>query len=132
MSLADPAPDCPPGGHVSYSIPASSVELSVGKAYESVTLAPQISSVTVGPSYAAYSQPAVTYAKSLGVGYAAHSPASLHAEVVPSGKWTLEARQLDTTDFFHQRNLNVWLEWSFGGPIGDTICQLCHSSATCR
>lgn len=101
-NLADPAPapDCPPGGHVAYSLPASSVELSVDKSYESVTVAPQFSSVTVGPSYSSYTAaPSISYAKSLGYAYADKSPASIHASIVPSGKiiessYTLLAEQL--------------------------------------
>lgn len=81
-AITNPAPDCPPGGHIhtaSYAYPAPSVQLSVDKSIESVSVAPL--------AYTSYSAaPAITYAKSAGVVLADKSPAATYAGILPSGK----------------------------------------------
>lgn len=81
-AFASPVPDCPPGGHIhsaSYAYPAPSVQLSVDKSIESVSVAPL--------AYTSYNAaPSITYAKSAGVVFADKSPAATYAGIVPSGK----------------------------------------------
>jgi hypothetical protein len=97
--LANPAPDCPPEGHVhaGYSYGAPAVKLAVQPAVSSYSVGPAISAYSAGPSYSSYSagpaisayssgpayssyvsSPSITYAAkpAVSLGYESYSPAA--------------------------------------------------------